>query len=153
MIAWKYFTDSIIQGVKPEKYYPRLSQCFLITKSYSDREIKVSENAIKLKIHWQIPKKNCFHAWNFTVLILLHTRHTPVFLNSLVILCSELDMTVGWRSNICQSVLLHMTLGRRSNIYQWILLHMAGIKLFHSHLTVPFLLGFSSACGTAEVSH
>ena len=42
--GWKHFANSIKQQVKPEKYDPRLSNCFLITKSYSYREINMSKH-------------------------------------------------------------------------------------------------------------
>ena len=55
-----YSVNSIKQGVKPEKYCPGLSDYFLIFKLYSDREIRMREQAgIILNAPENTPNKMC----------------------------------------------------------------------------------------------
>ena len=61
--------DSIKQGVKPGKCYPRPAHSFLITKSYLDREIKESEY---IKIGHRVPDN--------TVAKCLCARNSPKFM-------------------------------------------------------------------------
>ena len=65
MKAGKYIADSVTQRVNPEKYYPRLSHWFLVTTSYSDRNIKVNGHVTKSLTMPENTQTKCLHTRNY----------------------------------------------------------------------------------------